>query len=108
MKIGLGLTMTMVMLFLTLNMSKKGYSFKTRARNSLSLFFYLAYLFLGAISIFWAFDYQFAMIQLFRDFDLLVFSCDFILVDGNCPLFDLIISELDFCFHILTRVQLHS
>lgn len=80
MKIGFGLTMTIVVLFLTLHMSIKGYVFKTQIKNSLSLLFYLAYLFLGAISIFWAFDYQFAMIQLFRDFDLLVFAFLFLRV----------------------------
>ena len=39
-------------------------------KNSLSLWLYVAYLLLGTASIFWANDYMFAIIQVFRDFDL--------------------------------------
>ncbi len=73
-KIGMGTSMTLGVLMLTLMMARKGYQFRTDARNSLSLWLYVAYLFLGTASIFWANDYHFAIIQIFRDFDLLVFS----------------------------------
>lgn len=79
-KIGMGTSMTIGVLVLTLVMARNGYLFRTVVKNSLSLWLYLAYLFLGAASIFWANDYQFAIIQIFRDFDLLVFSFLFLRV----------------------------
>ena len=80
MKIGLGLTMTLAVVALTVYMLRRGYQFRTKFRNSLSLFFYLIYLMLGTASIFWAHDYAFAIVQIFRDFDLLVFSILFLRV----------------------------
>ena len=79
-KIGLGTTMTIAILILTVVMSRNKYVFRTQFRNSLSLIFYLIYLMLGTASIFWAHDYQFAIVQIFRDFDLLVFSILFLRV----------------------------
>jgi hypothetical protein len=79
-KIGLGTSMTIAVLFVTVNMLKKGYKFETEIKNSLSLWLYVFYLFLGTMSIFWANDYFFAIIQVFRDFDLLVFSFLFLRV----------------------------
>ena len=77
-KIGLGLSMTLVIIGFTIYLSRKGFTIRTRFSNSLSLIFYLLYLMLGTASIFWAHDYQFAIIQVFRDFDLLVFSVFFL------------------------------
>lgn len=79
-KIGLGTSMTIAILLVTLSMLRRSYVFRTEIRNSLSLWLYVTYLFLGTASIFWANDYLFAIIQVFRDFDLLVFSFLFLRV----------------------------
>jgi len=72
-KIGLGISMTIGVLILTLIMSRRGYEFRTEIKNSMSLGLYVLYLTIGTASIFWANDYMFAIIQVFRDFELLVF-----------------------------------
>lgn len=73
-KIGSGLFMTILVLYLTVKMLRWGYTIRTRCKNTLVLYFYLLYLMLGTASIFWAHDYFFSIIQIFRDFDLLVFA----------------------------------
>ena len=73
-KIGLGTSMTLAILLLSTYLLRKGISLRIRLRNSLAFWAYVAYLVLAAISISWAFDKTFALIQLFRDLDLFVFS----------------------------------
>jgi len=79
-KIGLGISMTIGVLILTLIMSRRGYEFRTEIKNSMSLGLYVLYLTIGTASIFWANDYMFAIIQVFRDFELLVFAFLFLRV----------------------------
>ena len=79
-KIGLGISMTIGVLILTLIMLRRGYKFRTEIKNSMSLGLYVLYLTLGTASIFWANDYMFAIIQVFRDFELLVFAFLFLRV----------------------------
>ncbi|MEL6257102.1 MAG: O-antigen ligase family protein, partial [Bacteroidota bacterium] len=73
-KIGLGTCMTLAIVLLSNTLIKKGLSLRIQLRNSLAFWGYLAYLVLAGISIFWAFDKNFALIQLFRDIDLFIFS----------------------------------
>lgn len=73
-KIGLGTSMTIAILLLSNFLLRRGISLKIQLRNSLAFWAYCAYFVLAAISISWAFDKSFALIQLFRDLDLLIFS----------------------------------
>ncbi|MEM8886379.1 MAG: O-antigen ligase family protein [Bacteroidota bacterium] len=73
-KIGLGTSMTLAILLLSTFLLKKGVALRFQFRNSLAFWSYGAYLVLAGISISWAFDKSFALIQLFRDLDLFLFS----------------------------------
>ncbi|MDW3646315.1 MAG: O-antigen ligase family protein [Bacteroidia bacterium] len=73
-KIGLGTSMTIAILLLSNFLLRRGISLRIQLRNSLAFWAYCAYFVLAAISISWAFDQSFALIQLFRDLDLLIFS----------------------------------
>lgn len=77
-KIILGLLVTFMAIYYTFYLSRKGFEFKTKFSNTLVLAFYLLYIYLGIVSIFWADDYVFSMIQIFRDFDILVFCILFL------------------------------
>lgn len=79
-KVIMGLLMTLLILVITRKMIKKGYVFQFKYINILSLIFYMIYFLLGVISITWAGDYLFSMIQIFRDIDLLLYAFLFLRV----------------------------
>lgn len=78
-KIGLGVSMTLVLLFYLKSLTTRLGGIKVSFKNQLVLVFYLMYFLLALISITWANDYMFAIIQFLRDLDLLAFSLLFIM-----------------------------
>jgi len=77
-KVVVSLLMTLFILIVTRKMIRKNYHFEFAYTQQLVLIFYVGYLLLGTISITWAADKIFAVIQIFRDLDLFIFSILFI------------------------------